>query len=62
MTLLPNALKFFVERMREAFAVQKLLKCFQQKYWLIWNTNFWNFKETLTTNVISFEQQGPGGQ
>ena len=30
-TLLPNILKFFVEKMREAFAVQKLLTFFQQK-------------------------------
>ena len=31
MTLLPNTLKFFVEKMREAFALQKLLTFFQQK-------------------------------
>ena len=30
-TLLPNALIFFVEKMREAFALQKLLTVFQQK-------------------------------
>ena len=30
-TLLPNTLKFFVEKMREAFALQKLLTFFQQK-------------------------------
>ena len=30
-TLLPNTLKFFVEKMREAFAMQKLLTFFQQK-------------------------------
>ena len=29
--LLPNTLIFFVEKMREAFAVQKLLTFFQQK-------------------------------
>ena len=29
MTLLPNTLKFFVEKMREAFALQKLLTVFQ---------------------------------
>ena len=32
-TLQPNTLKFFVEKMREAFALQKLLTFFQQKYW-----------------------------
>ena len=31
MTLLPNTLKFFVAKMREAFALQKLLTFFQQK-------------------------------
>ena len=30
-TLLLNTVKFFVEKMREAFAVQKLLTLFQQK-------------------------------
>ena len=30
-TLLLNTLKFFVEKMREAFALQKLLTPFQQK-------------------------------
>ena len=30
-TLLPNTLIFFVEKMREAFALQKLLTFFQQK-------------------------------
>ena len=30
-TLLPNILIFFVENMREAFALQKLLTFFQQK-------------------------------
>ena len=31
MTLLPNTLLFFVDKMREAFAVQKLLLFFHQK-------------------------------
>ena len=30
-TLYPNTLKFFVEKMREAFTMQKLLTFFQQK-------------------------------
>ena len=30
-TLSPNTLKFFVEKMREAFALQKLHTFFQQK-------------------------------
>ena len=35
MTLKPNTLIFFVEKMREAFALQKLLKFFIKKYWHI---------------------------
>ena len=52
---------FFVERMREAFALQKLLTIFQQKYWRIPNINVRvrNFNETLTNDVVSFEQPGP---
>ena len=34
-TLYPKTLDFFVEKMREAFALQKLLTFFQQKYWHI---------------------------
>ena len=34
-TLLPNTLIFFVERMKEAFALQKLLTFFNKKYWHI---------------------------
>ena len=45
--------------MREAFAVQKLLTFFQQKYWQISDTNVLNFNVTLTNDVISFEQPGP---
>ena len=45
--------------MREAFAMQKLLTFIQQKYWCIWDINFWNFNEMLTNDVFSFEQPGP---
>ena len=46
--------------MREAFAMQKLLTFFQQKYRLIWDINVWNFNDTLTNDVVNFEQPGPG--
>ena len=46
--------------MREAFAMQKLLTFFQQKYWRKSDINVWNFNETLTNDVVSFEQPGPG--
>ena len=51
--------------MREAFALQKLLTFFQQKilaylkYWRTSDIKVWNFNETLTNDVISFEQLGP---
>ena len=43
--------------MREAFAVQ-LQHFFNKKYWHIWEINIWNFNETLTNNVVNFEQPG----
>ena len=46
--------------MREAFAMQKLLTFFQQKYWHIREINFRKFNETSTNDVASFEQPGPG--
>ena len=33
---------------------------FNKKYWHIWGINVWNFNETLTNDVGSFEQPGPG--
>ena len=43
--------------LREAFALQKLLTFVQQKYWHIWDINVWNFNDSLTNDVVSFEQQ-----
>ena len=45
--------------MREAFAMQELIKFYQQKYWHIWNINVWNFNVLLTNDVVSFAQLGP---
>ena len=42
----------FVEKMREAFALTFL----QQKYWHIWDITVWNFNETLTNDVVCFEE------
>ena len=39
MTLSSNTLIFFAEKMREAFALQKLLTFFQQKFWRILDIN-----------------------
>ena len=45
--------------MKEAFALQKLLTFFQQKYWHIWDIKVWNFNKTLTNDVVVFEQLAP---
>ena len=42
-TLSPNTLQFFVDKMKEAFALQKLLRFFQQKilaYWRYYSLKF----------------------
>ena len=50
----------FCWKIREAFALQKLLTFFQQKILAyILDINVWNFNETLTNDVVSFEQPGP---
>ena len=46
--------------MREAFALQKLFTLFQQKYRHILDISIRNLNETLTNDIISFEQLGPG--
>ena len=40
--------------MREAFAL-----VFNKKYWYISAIHIWNFNETLTNDVVSFEQPCP---
>ena len=45
--------------MIEAFALQKLLTFFQQKYWRISDINVWKFNEALINDIVSFEQPGP---
>ena len=39
---------------------EKLLSFFQQKYWRKSDINIWNFYDSLTNDVDSFEQPGPG--
>ena len=59
MILLPNPLIFFVgKKMRKAFAVQKVFTFFQQKILAYFRYKCLNFNETLTDNVVSFEQPG----
>ena len=41
-----------------SFALQKLLTFFRQKNWHISDISIWNFNETLTNDVFSFEQPG----
>ena len=35
---------------------------FRKNYWHIWDINVWNFNETLTNDIVSFEQPGPSLQ
>ena len=45
--------------MREAFSFSHF---FNQKYWHKSDIIVWNFNETLTNDIVSFEQSGPGFQ
>ena len=51
---------FFAEKMWVAFAVQKLLTFFCKTFQHICVSLNVNFKESLTNDIISFEQLGPG--
>ena len=31
-----------------------------KKYWHIWDISVWNFNESLTNDIVSFKQLGPG--
>ena len=57
-----NIVIFFAEKMWIAFALQKLLTFFQQKNQHICVSLEVNFNESLTNDVVSFEQLGPGPQ
>ena len=46
--------------MREAFVLQSFSHFVNKKYLRIKDINIWNFNETLTNDVVSFEQPGPG--
>ena len=48
----------FIKKMREAFALQKLSTFFQQNYWRLLDISVWKFNETLTNDIVSFEQPG----
>ena len=47
----------FVEKMREA--CKSFSHLFNKNYLQISDINVWNFNETLTNDVVSFEQPGP---
>ena len=55
-----NILIFFAEKMWVAFAVQKLLTIFNKTFQHICVSLYVNFNESLTNDVVSFEQLGPG--
>ena len=54
-----NILIFFAEKMWVAFALQKLLTFFQQKISEYCVSLDVNFNESLTNDIVSFEQLGP---
>ena len=57
-----NILIFFAEKMWVAFALQKLLTFFSKKFQHICVSLDVNFNESLTNNIVSFEQLGPDVQ
>ena len=56
-TLLPNTLIFFVEKMREAFAVQRLFVFFQQKI-LVYIRNERSFCIAKASHIFSTKSIG----
>ena len=54
-----NILIFFAGKMLVAFALQKLLTFFSKKFQHICVSLDVNFNESLTNDVVSFEQLGP---
>ena len=55
-----NMLIFFTEKMWVAFALLKLLTFFQQKISAYLRITPCNFNESLTNDIVGFEQLGPG--
>ena len=54
-----NILTFFAEKMRVAFALQKLFTFFQQNISAYCVSLDVNFNASLTNDIVSFEQLGP---
>ena len=54
-----NILIFFADKMWVAFALQKLLTFFSKKFQRICVSLDVNFNDSLTNDVVSFEQLGP---
>ena len=59
MTLQPKTLIFCVEKWEKLLHCKSFSHFFNKKYWHILDINVWNFNETLTNDVVSFEQPGP---
>ena len=53
-----NILIFFAKKKGEGFALQKLLTFFEQKFQHICVSLNVNFNESLTNDIVSFEQLG----
>ena len=57
-----NILIFFAEKMRVAFALQKLLTFFSKQFQRICVSLDLIFNESLTNDIVSFEQLDPEGR
>ena len=58
MTLYPNTLIFLLEKWEKLLHGKSFSHFFNKKYWHISDIYVWNFNETLTNDVVSFEQLG----
>ena len=48
----------FITKYTDIF-VEKMCKSFSHLFWQILDINIWKFNETLTNDIVSFEQLGP---
>ena len=59
---IPNSQVFLLKKCEQLLQMQKLLTFFQQNIsiYAIFNNQSWN--DTLTNDIVCFEQLGPGSQ
>ena len=59
MTLLPKTHIFLLKKWAKLLHCKSFSHFFNKKNWQILDINVWKFNETLTYDVVSFEQPGP---